>query len=72
MGKVGTYLTPHDVSIPGSLADREHRKWEEKTVPLSHNPYSMENIGRRRTMSFAGEEAIVSLRSQKNRYSLNQ
>ena len=46
---------------PGSVADREHRKWEEKAVPLSHNPYSSENIGRRRSLP-AGEESIVSLR----------
>ena len=37
-----------DVSVtpgtPGSVADRERRKWVENAVPLSHNPYSKENI----------------------------
>ena len=47
----------------GSIADREHRKWVEKAIPLSNNPYSMENITKRRTMSQLGEESIVSLRS---------
>ena len=39
--------------IIGSLADREHRKWEEKAISLSNNPYSKENIARRRTWSLA-------------------
>ena len=37
----------------GSLADREHRKWEEKAISLSNNPYCKENIARRRTWSLA-------------------
>ena len=32
---------------PGSLADREHRKWEEATVQLQYNPYTRENVARR-------------------------
>jgi len=59
-------LPVHDLdhaSAPGSIADREHRKWVEKAIPLSNNPYSMENITKRRTMSQLGEESIVSLRS---------
>ena len=35
-------------SVPGSLADREHRKWVEATVSLRNNPYSKENIDKRR------------------------
>ena len=35
--------------LAGSVADREHRKWVEKAVPLSNNPYTMENISRRKT-----------------------
>jgi len=44
----------------GSLADREHRKWEEKAIALSNNPYSKENIARRRTWSLA---TLPTLRS---------
>jgi len=33
---------------PGSLADREHRKWVEKAVTLDNNPYTTENIVKRR------------------------
>ena len=25
---------------PGSVVDRQHRKWEEAAVELAHNPYS--------------------------------
>ena len=31
----------------GTIADREHRKWIEKAVPLSHNPYSKESLEKR-------------------------
>jgi hypothetical protein len=31
----------------GTIADREHRKWTEKAIPLTNNPYSRENIERR-------------------------
>ncbi|XP_034246528.1 LOW QUALITY PROTEIN: uncharacterized protein LOC117648239 [Thrips palmi] len=31
---------------PGTIADREHRKWQQAT-PLANNPYSPENIQRR-------------------------
>ena len=34
--------------VPGSLADREHRKWVEAAVSLRNNPYSKENIDKRR------------------------
>ena len=52
-------------NLAGSLADREHRKWVEKAVPLSNNPYNMENITRRRRMSLQGEDSIVTLRYSK-------
>lgn len=32
---------------PGTIADREHRKWTENAIPLQNNPYSRENIERR-------------------------
>ena len=34
-------------SNSGTIADREHRKWIEKAVPLSHNPYSKESLEKR-------------------------
>ena len=41
---------PINVSLlSGSVADREHRKWVEKAVPLSNNPYTMEYITKRKT-----------------------
>ena len=53
----------YNLCIPtGSLADREHRKWVENALALSNNPYSMENLTRRRTMSLLGEESMVTLR----------
>ena len=50
------------IVLAGSIADREHRKWVEKAVPLSNNPYSKENITRRKTISLIGEDSIGSLR----------
>ena len=35
------------VTMAGSLADREHRKWIESAVVLNNNPYSEQNITRR-------------------------
>lgn len=32
---------------PGTIADREHRKWIEEAVPLQNNPYSKESIEKR-------------------------
>eukprot|EP00095_Tigriopus_kingsejongensis_P000922 maker-scaffold186_size273091-snap-gene-1.42 protein:Tk00922 transcript:maker-scaffold186_size273091-snap-gene-1.42-mRNA-1 annotation:"hypothetical protein L798_13875" len=32
---------------PGTIADREHRKWTENAISLQNNPYSKENIERR-------------------------
>ncbi len=32
---------------PGTIADREHRKWIEKAVPLTNNPYSKESLEKR-------------------------
>ena len=46
---------------PGSLADREHRKWMEAAVSLRNNPYSKENIDKRRlrrSSSFLGTREI--------------
>ena len=47
--------------LPGSLADREHRKWMEAAVSLRNNPYSKENIDKRRyrrSSSFLGKNEI--------------
>merc|ERR1711892_538279 len=33
-----------ELPTPGSLADREHRKWLENAVPMPNNPYTTENI----------------------------
>ena len=38
----------------GSVADRERRKWEN-AVSLSNNPYTEENIVRRKSVSSNGE-----------------
>ena len=35
------------VNISGTIADREHRKWTEKAIPLQNNPYTKESIERR-------------------------
>ena len=47
---------------PGSLADREHRKWAEAGVELRHNPYTRESIARRlvsRSSSFLDSPHIL-------------
>ena len=49
---------------PGSVADRERRKWVEKAVCLSNNPYSKENIVRRKSSTNGGD--YMSLRSYLN------
>ena len=36
-----------NITYSGTIADREHRKWIEKAVPLSHNPYSKESLEKR-------------------------
>ena len=36
---------------PGSIAEREHRKWEEDAVKLENNPYSSEAVKRRLSLS---------------------
>ena len=43
---------------PGSVADRERRKWEN-AVSLSNNPYTEENIVRRRSVSSNAEFASL-------------
>ena len=35
------------MTLSGSFADREHRKWVEEAVVLPNNPYTTENIVRR-------------------------
>ena len=50
-------LQSMDVTVtptPGSVADRERRKWEN-AVSLSNNPYTEENIVRRKSVSSNGE-----------------
>lgn len=44
----------------GSVGDRERRKWVEKAVPMSNNPYTKENIVRRKRSSNSGD--FVSMR----------
>ena len=55
-------LTCFNHSISGSQADREHRKWEEKAVSMTNNPYSMENIVKRMNKTLSCDESMVSLR----------
>ena len=52
--------------VAGSVADRERRKWVEKAVALSNNPYTEESIVRRRS-SATGPE-FVSLRCVTSSY----
>ena len=35
------------LQFSGTIAEREHRKWVEKAVPLSNNPYSKESLEKR-------------------------
>ena len=44
----------------GSVGERERRKWVEKAVPMSNNPYTTENIVRRKRSSNNGD--FVSMR----------
>ena len=44
----------------GSVGDRERRKWVEKAVPMTNNPYTKENIVRRKRSSNSGD--FVSMR----------
>ena len=48
--------------ILGSIADREHRKWTEKAIPLQNNPYTKESI-EKRLQRISGD--VNSGRSQK-------
>ncbi|XP_050053352.1 uncharacterized protein LOC114124456 isoform X2 [Aphis gossypii] len=41
---------------PGTIAEREHSKWE-KAVPLTNNPYSAENIEKRKYKSLYGSRS---------------
>ena len=65
MGLLRVGLVKHGLHVwlevvAGSVADRERRKWVEKAVALSNNPYTEESIVRRRS-SATGPE-FVSLR----------
>ena len=46
----------------GTIADREHRKWIEKAVPLQNNPYSKESLEKRlsRTSVDSGTSTLQS------------
>ena len=62
---------------PGSLADREHRKWIDSAIKLRNNPYSKENIDRRnisRSSSFLENKMppVSTGTSVQQRKSLNQ
>ena len=35
---------PSDSPAPGSLADREHKKWSQSAVVMENNPYTSENV----------------------------
>ncbi|XP_060838446.1 uncharacterized protein LOC132920232 isoform X2 [Rhopalosiphum padi] len=41
---------------PGTIAEREHSKWE-KAAPLTNNPYSAENIEKRKYKSLFGSRS---------------
>ncbi|XP_022162051.1 uncharacterized protein LOC111027877 isoform X2 [Myzus persicae] len=41
---------------PGTIAEREHSKWE-KATPLTNNPYSAENIEKRKFKSLFGSRS---------------
>lgn len=42
--------------LAGSIAEREHSKWT-KAVPLANNPYSAENIEKRKYQSMFGSRS---------------
>ena len=56
-----TLLFSHTICI-GTIADREHRKWIEKAVPLQNNPYSKESLEKRlsRTSVDSGTSTLQS------------
>lgn len=45
--KNGVALSP----VPGTIAEREHRKWQESNVNWPENPYTSENIEKRKHLS---------------------
>lgn len=58
-------LKPRDMEndaqgTQSSVGDRERRKWVENAVPMSNNPYTKENIVRRKRSSNSGD--FVSMR----------
>ncbi|XP_071744847.1 uncharacterized protein [Lepeophtheirus salmonis] len=42
---------------PGSIADREHRKWVELAVNMPNNPYSKESIEKRQSLKSLGRNS---------------
>ena len=40
---------------PGTIADREHRKWTEKAVALRNNPYSKESLEKRLSVTSSND-----------------
>lgn len=50
------YLQLFFVFITGTIAEREHSKWE-KAVPMTNNPYSAENIEKRKFKSLFGSRS---------------
>ena len=58
-------LKPRDMEndaqvTQSSVGDRERRKWVENAAPMSNNPYTKENIVRRKRSSNSGD--FVSMR----------
>ena len=55
-------LTEDYLLFSGTIADREHRKWIEKAVPLQNNPYSKESLEKRlsRTSVDSGTSTLQS------------
>ncbi len=37
----------NNILTPGTIADREHRKWTEHAIQMRHNPYSKEMLEKR-------------------------
>ncbi|GFU12903.1 rab effector MyRIP [Nephila pilipes] len=66
---------------PGTIAEREHKKWLN-AVPLKHNPYSAENISKRSSISkgilkepissFEEFERKLSISSETNEPTMNK
>ena len=55
---------------PGSIAEREHRKWEEDAVKLENNPYSSEAVKRRLSLSRSASFSTPNLTLNQSHRSL--